>query len=114
DPLAQGGHSDREDVEPEEQVGAELPLASRFIQIPVGGCDHTRVRAQHLAAADTLELALLEDAQQQDLDRCWQLADLVPQDRAPGGQLEPTPTPFEAPGEGALLGPDQLPSDEPS
>src|SRR5262249_61922173 len=105
--LAQGGHSDREDVEPEEEVGAELPLASRFLQIPVGGCNDTRVRAQRLAAADTLELALLEDAQQQDLDRRWQLADLVQEDRATGGQLEATPPPFEVTGAGASLVPAQ-------
>ena len=108
-----GGHADREYVEPEEQVGAELPLARRFLQVPVGGRHHARVRPQRLAAAHALELALLEDAQQGDLDRRRQLADLVEEDRAPGGQLEAAPPPFQRAGEGALLVPEQLRRDEP-
>ena len=108
-----GGHADREDVEPEEEVGAEPSLASRFLQVPVGGRHHARVRPQRLAAAHALELALLEDAQQGDLDRRRQLPDLVEEDRAPGGQLEAAPPPFQGAREGALLVPEQLRSDEP-
>jgi hypothetical protein len=46
-----------------------------------------RVRAQGLVAAHALELALLEHAQEGDLDRVGQVADLVEEDRAARGQL---------------------------
>ena len=108
-----GGHADREHVEPEEEVGAELPLANRLLQVPVGGRHDARVRPQRLAAAHALELALLQDAQQGDLDRRRQLPDLVEEDRAPGGQLEAAPPPFEGAREGPLLVAEQLRGDEP-
>ena len=45
--------------------------------------------ADRLGAAQTLELALLQDAQQLDLRRQVQLADLVEEQRAAVGELEP-------------------------
>ena len=112
-PLPQRRHPDREHVEPEEEVGAEPPLAHRFLQVPVRGRYHAGVRPQRLAAAHPLELALLQHAQQGDLDRRRQLAHLVEEDRAPGRQLEAAPPPLERARERPLLVAEQLRSDEP-
>src|SRR5207247_6161459 len=48
------------------------------------------------------ELALLENAQQLHLRLERQLADLVEEDRATGGELEPADAPLDRAGEGAL------------
>ena len=91
-----------------KQVGAELPLTHRLLQVPVGGRDHARVRAQRLVAADALELALLEHAQECDLDGRRQLAHLVEEDRASGRQLEPSFPPLQRARERAPLVAEQL------
>ena len=58
--------------------------------------------------ADALELALLEDAQQLRLRRRRHLADLVEEDRALVGGLEPALAHRHRAGEGALLVAEQL------
>jgi hypothetical protein len=50
-----------------------------------------------------LELALLENAEQLDLDRKRKLADLVEKERAAVGELETAAAPFVGAGEGAAL-----------
>ena len=96
-----------------KQVRAEPPLADRFLQVPVGGRHHASVRPQRLAAAHALELALLEHAQEGDLDRRRQLAHLVEEDRAAGRQLEAALAPLQGAGEGSPLVAEQLRGDEP-
>ena len=59
-------------------------------------------------AADPLELALLEDAQQLRLDRERQLADLVEEQRAAVGPLEAARPLAVGAGEGAALVAEQL------
>ena len=107
-PLPQRRHPDREHVEPEEQVRAEPAFADRFLQVPVGGCHDAGVRPQRLMAAHALELALLQHAQEGDLDRRRQLAHLVEEDRAPGGQLEAALAALQSAGEGSPLVAEQL------
>ena len=107
-PLPQRRHPDREHVEPEEQIRAELALADRFLQVPVGGRHDTGVRPQRLAAAHPLELALLEHPQQRDLDWRRQLPHLVEEDRAAGGQLEAALAALQSAGEGSPLVAEQL------
>ena len=70
----------------------------------------TRLRA---AAADGLELALLEHAQELDLGLRRQLAHLVEEDRAAVGQLEAADAPLDRAGERALDVAEQLALDEP-
>ena len=65
------------------------------------------------AAADALDLALLEDAQELRLDLQRQLADLVEEERAPVGQLEEADPPGDGAGEGALLVAEELALDQP-
>ena len=55
-----------------------------------------------MVAAHRLELSLLEDPQQLDLGLQRQLADLVEEDRAASGQLEPAHASIDRPGEGTL------------
>ena len=66
-----------------------------------------------VAAADALELALLEDAEQLGLGLQGQLADLVEEERAAVGQLEAADAPGDGAGEGALLVAEELALDEP-
>ena len=72
-----------------------------------------RVGAQGLGPADALELALLNDAEDLDLGRQRQLADLVEKDRAAGRALEPAGLLAVGAGEGAALVAEELALDEP-
>ena len=64
------------------------------------------------AAADALELALLEDAEELGLGLQGQLADLVEEEGAAVGQLEAADPPGDGAGEGALLVAEQLALDQ--
>ena len=64
------------------------------------------------AAADALELALLEHAQQLGLGLEGHLADLVEEERAAVGQLEAADASVDGAGERALLVAEQLALDE--
>ena len=84
-----GGSCDREDVQPVEEVLAETcprrPARPRSRLVAAITRTSTRMRPR---AADALELALLEHAQQLRLQLERQLADLVEEERAAVGQLE--------------------------
>ena len=112
-PLAERRELDREDVEPVVEVLAERLLADGLEQVAVGGGDDADVDLDRRRAADPLELALLEDAEQLGLGLRGQLADLVEEERAAVGQLEPAAAPGDRAGEGALLVAEQLALDEP-
>ena len=84
-----GGHVDLDDVEPVEQVLAELALLDLLLQVLVRRGDHADVHLDALVAADPLELPLLEDAEQLGLHGRRDVADLVEEDRPLVGQLEP-------------------------
>ncbi len=60
------------------------------------------------APADALDHALLEEAQQLDLERQRHVADLVEEQRAAAGQLDLALGGLDRAGEGALLVPEQL------
>ena len=79
---------DREDVQPVEQVRPELLLLDELAEIAVGRRDQPRVAAQRARAAQPLELALLQHAQQLRLQLQRDLADLVEEHGALVGQLE--------------------------
>ena len=67
-PLAQRRHADRENVEPVEQVGAEPTLVDRAVQVLVRRREHADIHGDRPGAADPLDLALLQHAQQLDLE----------------------------------------------
>ena len=87
---------------------AEAPVADRGLEVAVGRRDHADVDAERLRAADALELAELEHAEQLALDLRSDLADLVEEQRAAVRELEPPLLLLVGAGEGALLVPEQL------
>ena len=85
---AQRRHLDVDDVEAVVEVLAEAPRRDLVGEVAVGRRDDADVDLHGLVAADALERALLEDAQELDLDRRRDLADLVEEERAAVGLLE--------------------------
>ena len=80
--------TNRDDVEPVVEVGAEALLLDRLLEIGVRRRDEPHVDLDRRRAADGDDLALLEDAQQLHLDRERRLADLVEEERAAARDLE--------------------------
>ena len=83
-----GGSWMRDDVEPVVEVLAEVARRDLLLEVAVGRGDQAHVDLDRLDAADALELALLERAQQLHLHLDRDLADLVEEQRAAVGQLE--------------------------
>ena len=74
----------------------------------MGGADDARVDRDRLAPADPLDHPLLQEAQQLDLQRQRDVADLVEEQRAAMGQLDLALGRLDRAGEGALLVAEQL------
>ena len=55
---------DREDVQPVVEIAAKLAIGDHLFKIAVGGGDQAHVGVNQLIAAETLELLLLQHAQQ--------------------------------------------------
>ena len=102
-PLAQRGQPNREGVDAVEQVLAEASVADEQIERPVGRRDQPEVDGDRSVAAEPLESALLEHAQQLGLRDDRQVADLVEEQRAVVGQFEAAGLAVVRAGEGALL-----------
>ena len=66
-PLAQRRDEDGEDVEAVEQILPQRAVRDRRLHVLVGGGDQPDVDLDRLGAAEPLELALLQRAQQLDL-----------------------------------------------
>src|SRR5436305_4204247 len=86
--LAQGGHEDREDVEAIVKVFAELARADGLLKILIGRGDKAHIGFDGFRAAEPLELALLQNAQELNLRRAIEVAYLVKKERPAFGQLE--------------------------
>ena len=102
-PLAQRGQAQIHDIQAIEQVFAERAVLDGFRQVAVGGGDDADVDLDRLGAADPVDLALLDGAQQLGLQARVHLADFVQQQRAAIGFLELADAPGDGAGEGALL-----------
>ena len=87
-------------------------MRDELVEPPVRGRDHAHADANRLLAADALQLAVLQDAQQLGLRRFVQVADFVEKDRAAVGQLEPAAPQRRRAGERALLVAEQLALDQ--
>jgi hypothetical protein len=74
--------------------------------------DDPQAHAQRALPTDTLEFAILLDAQQADLRRCGQLAELVEKERAAVRALEPPAPQADGAGEAALLVAEEFGVDE--
>ena len=72
-----------------QQVFAKLASADARLEILVRGRDHAHVDLDRELSADAVELALRQHAQQPRLQRRRHVADLVEEQRAAVGLLEP-------------------------
>ena len=88
DALAQRRHADRNDVDAVVQVLAEAAVLDRLLEIDVGRRHQAEIGLDRLAAADALDLALLNRAQQLGLQVEAQVTNLVEEQGAAGGELE--------------------------
>ena len=107
-----GGIDDGEDVEAVEQVLAKRLVLDRFFEIAVGGGDDPDVDLDRLRAAEPLDHAFLQHAEQLDLDFSRQLADLVEEERRLVGRFEAADLPRQRAGVGAALAAEQLAFDQ--
>ena len=110
--LPQRRHREREDDDAVVEILAERALAHQCVEVAVGGRDDAHVDGDRAIAADPLDLALLEHAQQLGLHGGRHVADLVEEERAALGLLELAEVPGARAGEGALLVPEQLRLDQ--
>src|SRR3546814_20479889 len=80
-----------------------VPVTSLFRSIAVGGGQQADVHLDRLAAADTVDLALLDGAQQLGLQARMHFGDFVEQQGAAVGLLELADAARPRSGEGALF-----------
>ncbi len=110
--LAERRDLDRHDVQPVEEVLAEAALLDLLLQVAVGRGDDAHVHGDQLAAADPLDLARLDRAEQLRLGLRAQVADLVEEEGAAVGQLELAPALTGRAGERATLMSEHLALDQ--
>jgi hypothetical protein len=89
-----------------------MPSATAFWEVAVGGRDDAHVHRQRRRAADALDLALLEGAQELRLEARVHLAHLVQEEGAARGLLEAPDTAAVGAREGPLLVPEELALEE--
>ena len=105
--LAERRHAHGHDVEPIEQIVAELPLAHGAREVAVGRGDQADVDLVRLAA-EAFDLPVLQHAQELDLHVRRNLADLVEKERAAVGQREAPLVTRDRAGERAAFVAEQL------
>ena len=86
--LAQRRDQQGDHIDAVIEVGAEIAARHRLFEVAVGGADDAHVNFQGLRAADALELAFLQHAQQLGLERGGDFADFVQKQRAAVGEFE--------------------------
>src|SRR6185312_10976150 len=106
--LAQRRDHERDAVEPIVEILTERAARHLGVEVAVGRGDEAHVDRQRRQAADAQHLALLDDAQELDLDRQRQLADLVEEHGPAVGGLEQAALGLERAGEGAALVAEEL------
>ena len=102
-PHPQRRNRQRQDVEAVEQILAKLSAFDTVEQFAIGRGDDADVDLDRFAAADRLDRAFLQRAQQLHLCGQRQFADFVEEQRAAGGLDEFAGVAFGGAGEGALL-----------
>jgi hypothetical protein len=103
DALAQGRGKDREDFEAVVEIAAEFLVGDHFGEVAIGGGDQAHVHRNGTIAAEALDLALLQGAQQLGLQVERQLADFVEEKRAFVRQFDAADLAGNGAGERALL-----------
>src|SRR5260370_10118586 len=103
---------DGDDIETIQQIKSKSSVANRLIKISIRGGDHADADPDRSAAADWLELLLLEHAEQLYLGVERELANLVEKNRAAMGELEPADALLDRPSKRAFDVSEQLALDE--
>src|SRR6516225_4480117 len=96
------------DVEPVEQVLAELSVTDRVQEIGVGGGDNTNVDVEGSGLAERRDFAVIEEAEQFGLEVEAHLADLVEEQRAAGSATDESELVAVGAGKGAAAVAEQL------
>ena len=86
--LPQRRQQDGKNVNPVKEVLAELALPHQGLQIAMGSHHHSHIYLGRLVAADALDFAFLQYAQQFGLHGQRHVADFVEKNRSPLGLLE--------------------------
>jgi hypothetical protein len=73
-----------------KEISPEETVFDGLLEIAIRRSDNSHVYSSRLTAADTLELPLLQGAQQSDLDSKWPFADLIEKQRAYIRSFEPS------------------------
>src|SRR5438874_5492238 len=107
-PLAERGQHDRDDVQPVVEILAEAAAPHLALEVLVGRRDDADVHPDGAVAADALELALLQHAQDLGLRLEAHVADLVEQEGPAVGDLELAFARRRRAGEGPLLVAEEL------
>ncbi len=94
--------------QPMQQGGSERALAEASAEVPVCRRDQPDVDRDLIGRPDALDRCVLQRAQQHGLHLDRDLADLVEEQRAPGGPLEVSAVAVEGPGEGPPLMAEEL------
>ena len=100
--MLERGYVDGKDVQSIVEILAETPSLDFFFESAIGGGDDANVGSACLGLADPLELTLLQNAEKLALHLEWNLGDLVEEQRALIGELEPADTVLDRPGERTL------------
>ena len=87
-PFAKRRQVDRNDVQPEEEVLAELPFGDHLLEVLVRRGDEPEVDGGLLAGAEAADGFRLKRPEKGDLGRHVDLADLVEAERAAGGGFD--------------------------
>ena len=85
-----------------------MPCVDLLLEVGVGGRDDAHIDLDLLPPADALDDLVLQEAQQLDLQRMRQIADLVEEQRALIGALDLADGLLHRAGEGAALVAEQL------
>ena len=91
-----------------EEVLAEAAGRGHLVDRPVGGADQAHVHRHRVVGADADDPPVLQGCEQLDLQRHRQVADLVEEQGAPGGDLEAAGAVAAGVGEGPLDVAEQL------
>ncbi len=97
--------------DPVVEIGSETAVVEHGREVPVGGRDHPNIGRVRFVAADAVDLALGEDAQDPGLGLGRHVADLVEEEGAAVGGLELAGAGVD-PGGDAALDPEELALEE--
>ena len=111
-PVAKRRNDNGCDIDTEVEVLTETTFGDGGGKVDIGGGDDADVHRYGRPAADTHDLALLKDPEQLDLEGEGQVADLVEEEGAAIGGLEPAGLRLQRAGESTLLVSEQFRLDQ--